>query len=387
MTIVSRFFKRIYHQPFIISRMMSVTHKTLSADEVLFETRKNCGIITLHRPKALNALNLTMIRIIHPVLKAWENDPEIGVIIMKGSGDKAFCAGGDVVAITSKGEPSELSEQFFKEEYKLNFEIGNLNTPYIAMIHGITMGGGVGLSVHGRYRVATEKTLFAMPETSIGLFPDVGGGFFLPRLQGSLGIFLALTGNRLKGRDNYHAGVATHFVTTKELPYLKDQICNLENPSVNSVGEILDSYHKKCDEENHKFSLQESLNSINEVFSADTVEGIFKGLEKDGSEWALKQLEGLQKMSPISMKVTHRQLKEGRNLNFKDVLEMEYRISQQCMKDRDFYEGIRALLVDRDHNPKWNPSCVEDVSETMVESYFAHLPDGKELKLPEQSKL
>ena len=194
------------------------------------------------------------------------------------------------MALTSQGEPTELSEQFFKEENQLNYEIANLRTPYIAMIHGITMGGGVGLSVHGRYRVATEKTLFAMPETAIGLFPDVGGGHFLPRLPSNLGMFLALTGNRLKGWDNYCAGIATHFVTSQEMPYLQEELNDLRDPCPNTIDKLLDDYHRKCFSAEAEFSLQKHLTTIENIFSGESVEEIFESLEKDGSEWASKQV-------------------------------------------------------------------------------------------------
>jgi len=353
-------------------------------DEVLFETRANSGVITLNRPRALNALNLNMIRTMHPVVEAWDQDPDINVIVMKGAGEKAFCAGGDVVAVTSQGEATELSQQFFKEEYQLNYLLANLRTPYVAVIHGITMGGGVGLSVHGRYRVATEKTLFAMPETAIGLFPDVGGGYFLPRLSNHLGTFLSLTGHRLKGWDNYCAGVATHFVSTQELPYLHDELCNLNAPTPTDVEHLLSSYHGKCTAEHSTsdFSLHNHLAQIGEIFSSDSVEGIISKLETEGSEWSLKQLKTLKKMSPSSMKITLRQLQQGARMDLKQVLEMEYRMSQACMDNNDFYEGIRAMLVDRDNTPVWKPSTLEEVAEQIVDSYFEKLPQDRELLLP-----
>lgn len=365
----------------MMSRSIATTKKLSSDhDEVLLDTKHHTGIITLNRPKALNALNLNMIRTMHPVLKAWDEDPNIHLVLIKGSGDKAFCAGGDVRAITKDGPPgSDLSKAFFKEEYQLNYEIGTLKTPYVAMITGITMGGGVGLSVHGKYRVASEKTLFAMPETAIGLFPDVGGGYFLPRLQGKLGLYLALTGNRLKGRDIYHAGIATHFVTSKELPYLEDALTHVSNG--NNVGDVLDSYHQKSNDTDSRFSLEDKLESINRIFSAATVEEIFQALEKDGTDWATKQLETLKKMSPTSMKVTQRQLEYGGNMNLAEVLEMEYRISQQCMEQNDIYEGIRAVLVDRDNNPKWQPSKIENVTDELVGKYFQKLPEERELNI------
>lgn len=364
----------------VLRRSFSMSSKKLGGDEVLFEVHQNAGLITLNRPKALNALNLNMIRTMHPVLKEWEKDPNINVIVMKGSGEKAFCAGGDVRAIAEeRNSGGELSKQFFKEEYRLNLEIGSLQTPFVALIHGITMGGGVGLSVHGKYRVATEKTLFAMPETAIGLFPDVGGGYFLPRLQGKLGLFLALTGHRLKARDVFHAGVATHFVESKELPYLEDEILKLAKPTSDHLDHLIQSYHKKCDKESEEFSLAGEIKAINRIFLCDTLEGIFQALEEEGSEFSLNKLETLKRMSPASMKVTLRQLQEGAKLTLAEDLIMEYRISQQCMAEDDFYEGIRAVLIERDNNPIWNPSCIEDVSDKMVDSYFQPLPEDREL--------
>uniref|UniRef100_A0A7N6AVT5 3-hydroxyisobutyryl-CoA hydrolase n=1 Tax=Anabas testudineus TaxID=64144 RepID=A0A7N6AVT5_ANATE len=309
-----------------LSRLQRIQGHMMSSHvepEVLLEKVGRAGVITMNRPKVLNALNLSMIRQISPQLKKWENDTETDIIIIKGVGGKAFCAGGDIRAVTEAGKLGDsLAQDFFREEYILNNAIGTCRKPYIALIDGITMGGGVGLSVHGRFRVATEKTLFAMPETAIGLFPDVGGGHFLPRLRGKLGLFLALTGFRLKGRDVQRAGVATHFV---------------------------------------------------ELFSSSSVEGILQNLKADGSEFSKKQAEILSKMSPTSLKITYKQLQAGASLSLQDVLVMEYRLSQACMRGRDFYEGVRAVLVDRDQNPKWNPSTLEEVSDQSVDQCFSSL--------------
>jgi len=350
----------------------------MASDEALLEVRKKTGLITLNRPKALNALNLPMIRTIHPVLKAWNTDNDIGCVIIKGAGEKAFCAGGDVKSI-AVNRGSDLGKEFFKEEYRLNLEIGQLSKPYVALINGITMGGGVGLSVHGRYRVATEKTLFAMPECAIGLFPDVGGGHFLPRLEGKLGLFLALTGNRLKARDLLFSGVATHFIDTRELPYLEDELLNLDDPNHKTVKDVLDSYHNKCHDPEARFTLHDKVDTINKLFGGKNIESIFQALEKDGSEWAVQQLETLKKMSPVSMKITMRQLEEGGKLSLAETLQMEYRMSQGCMENDDFYEGIRAVLIDRDHSPKWSPSTVEGASQELEDSYFQRLSEDREL--------
>nr|CAI5851417.1 unnamed protein product [Callosobruchus analis] len=213
------------------------------ADDVLFKEIKDKGIIILNRPKALNSLNLSMVKKLHPVLMDWESKKTL--VLVKGAGDKAFCAGGDVKAVISAGLKGDknLGYEFFKHEYATNGLIGRYKIPYIAFIDGIVMGGGVGLSVHGRYRVATEKTLFAMPETQIGLFPDVGGSYFLPRLPGRLGAFLALTGQRLKGSDVVKVGVATHLCDSKQLAELEEQLMNCSNES--DIEAVLNKFNKK----------------------------------------------------------------------------------------------------------------------------------------------
>lgn len=350
--------------------------------EVLLEKVGRTGVITMNRPKVLNALNLTMIRQIYPQLKKWESDNETDIVIIKGAGDKAFCAGGDIRAVTEAGKVGEsLAQDFFREEYILNNAIGSYRKPYIALIDGITMGGGVGLSVHGRFRVATEKTLFAMPETAIGLFPDVGGGYFLPRLQGKLGLFLALTGFRLKGRDVQKAGVATHFVESKKIPDLQKELVDLKSPSAEDVSRVLDSYQSQSSLDAEKpFILKKHLSDIDRLFSASSVEGIVKNLKTDGSEFAKKQTETLSKMSPTSLKITLKQLQAGAALSLQDVLVMEYRLSQACMRGCDFYEGVRAVLVDKDQNPKWNPPTLEEVSDQMVEQCLSSLGE-KDLTL------
>ncbi|XP_051998588.1 3-hydroxyisobutyryl-CoA hydrolase, mitochondrial [Xyrauchen texanus] len=350
--------------------------------EVLFEKVGNAGVITLNRPKALNALNLTMIRHIYPQLKKWDNDSETDIVIIKGAGGKAFCAGGDIRAVTEAGKSGDsLAQDFFCEEYILNNTIGTCQKPYVALIDGITMGGGVGLSVHGRFRVATEKTLFAMPETGIGLFPDVGGGYFLPRLQGKLGLFLALTGFRLKGRDVQRVGVATHFVQSEKIASLEKDLVDLKSPSISDVAQLLDSYQEQCSQDAEKpFVLQQHIETIDRLFSAASVEEILENIKKDGSAFAQKQAEILAKMSPTSLKLTFRQIQEGARMSLQEVLVMEYRLSQACMRGHDFYEGVRAVLIDKDQSPKWKPSTLSEVSEKTVEECFSSLGE-RDLKL------
>ncbi|XP_045120228.1 3-hydroxyisobutyryl-CoA hydrolase, mitochondrial-like isoform X2 [Portunus trituberculatus] len=339
------------------------------------------GVITLNRPKALNALNHQMIQLIQPRLKEWESSKSM--VIIKGAGEKAFCAGGDVRAVVETvGEPDALGEYFFRDEYILNCLIGTLHIPYIALIDGITMGGGVGLSVHGQHRVATERTVFAMPETGIGLFPDVGGAYFLPRLGGRLGMYLALTGHRLKGRDVLKAGVATHVCDAERIGELEESLLSLQSPYPEDVASVLQKFHEESAfSKDAPFSLQPVLPKIQSCFSGGSVEEICGNLEKDGSEWAVKQLEILKKMSPTSLKVTFQQVERGAHLTLQECLAMEYRIVKRIYKEHDFTEGIRAVLVDRDNNPQWEPKTLEELTPERVEEYFSPLPNGEELEL------
>lgn len=237
----------------------------------------------MNRPKALNAINLEMVRKIYKHLKKCETTKSL--MIIKGTGEKSFCAGGDVRAVVEAG-PTEESKNFFREEYTTNALIGNYKIPYIALIDGITMGGGVGLSVHGKYRVATERTLFAMPETAIGLFPDVGGSYFLPRLEGKLGLYLGLTGQRLKGEDVLKAGIATHFCESSKLSDLESALLNC--PDADEVPDILSKFNMPSSK---PFVLSSHLEQINKCFAGESVEDIIENLKKDGSEWASKTLQ------------------------------------------------------------------------------------------------
>lgn len=302
---------------------------------VLAEVINNKGVLTLNRPKALNSLNDAMVTIALEKLLEWED--KVQCVIVKGAGEKAFCAGGDVVAVTS-GSPAncEYGKNFFKKEYTMDYTIGQYRKPYVALIDGITMGGGVGISVHGKYRIATEKTLFAMPETAIGLFPDVGGSYFLSRLEGKLGLYLALTGQRLKGKDVVKIGFGTHFVESKDIPKLFDALIKADG----DVDGVIKQHAQ--DISNHTFSLAPNMALINEAFSAPTVEEILKRLEKNGSDFSLATLKLLKKMSPISMKITKVELEKGAYMNLKECLQMEYRLAKCALESTsspDFYEG------------------------------------------------
>ncbi|XP_009180883.3 3-hydroxyisobutyryl-CoA hydrolase, mitochondrial isoform X2 [Papio anubis] len=348
---------------------------TDAAEDVLLEKKGCAGVITLNRPKLLNTLTFNMIRQIYSQLKKWEQDPETFLIIIKGAGGKAFCAGGDIRVISEAEKAKQnIAPVFFRVEYMLNNAIGSCQKPYVALIHGITMGGGVGLSVHGQFRVATEKCLFAMPETAIGLFPDVGGGYFLPRLQGKLGYFLALTGFRLKGRDVYRAGIATHFVDSEKLAMLEEDLLALKSPSKENIASVLENYHTESKIDRDKsFMLEEHMDKINSCFSANTVEEIIENLKQDGSSFALEQLKVINKMSPTSLKITLRQLMEGSSKTLQEVLTMEYRLSQACMRGHDFHEGVRAVLIDKDQSPKWKPADLKEVTDEDLNNHFKSL--------------
>lgn len=351
-------------------------------------------LIVLNRPKALNALNLNMIRLTLPELRAAVEDPSLAAVVMEGAGDKAFCAGGDIRAVTEAGrEGLPLAQEFFREEYWLDHAISCLAKPFIAILDGITMGGGVGLSVHSPFRLATEHTVFAMPETFIGLFPDVGGSYFLPRLPGSLGMFLALTGQRLKGRDVQHAGIATHFIPREGVQRFRDGLADLcphlltltdLGDKLSAVRSLLDSLHQEyLNFDPRPFSLFPHQHQIDSCFNRDSVEGILQALEEDGSEWAGQQLGTLAKMSPTSLRITHHELGQGGRLgSLEECLRMEYRMTQGCMAGTDFYEGVRAVLVDKDNSPRWQPHSLEEVREEILRAHFDPLPADKEWHLP-----
>lgn len=351
----------------------------MSDEQILFDRKGLMGGITLNRPKALNALTLDMIRAMAPRLDAWASDDAVGFVVLRGSprpdGRPAFCAGGDVRALyDARIDPdSSLTRDFFAEEYRLNRQIFRYPKPYISLIDGVAMGGGVGLSVHGRFRVVTENTVFAMPETAIGMFPDVGGTYFLPRLPGGIGMYLALTGARLNAADCIYTGVATHHVPSSRLGELEAALAAIDAQAdvEAEVTAILDRFAEDAGDA----PIAEHREIIDSCFSADSVPAILDALAGAG-EWAAKVREGLLTKSPTSMMIAFRQLQEGKGLDFEQAMTLEYRVSQRIMAGHDFREGVRAVLVDRDHNPSWMPARLEEIAATDIDAYFAPLPDG-----------
>uniref|UniRef100_A0A6B2L847 3-hydroxyisobutyryl-CoA hydrolase n=1 Tax=Arcella intermedia TaxID=1963864 RepID=A0A6B2L847_9EUKA len=323
----------------------------------------------MNRPKALNSLNLSMVRALTPLYKEWEKDPKISNVILRGTGNKAFCAGGDIVQIHNSGKQGGTAhKEFFAEEYSLDYLIGTLSAPHVAFLDGVTMGGGVGLSVHGKFRIATEHTLFAMPETGIGFFPDVGGSYFLPRLNGALGNYLALTGHRLKGVDTVVAGIATHYVPSRSLEALQTELSKLKTRDAFEVSMTISKFIERVHPEKSKLVKEKEL--IDRIFSLNTVEEIMDALSHEKSHFGTENLHILQAMSPTSLKVTLKLMQIGKSLSFAECLNLEYHLSQVFMKNKDFYEGVRAQLIDKDRKPKWNPSTLAEVKDQDVDQYF-----------------
>jgi len=343
-------------------------------DYVHTQQEGGVGYITLNRPDALHALNLPMCQAILQALERWRTDDDIHMVMIDhADGTRGFCAGGDIAMLRESGMgDGREARAFFAEEYRMNATIKSFPKPYLAIMDGVTMGGGVGLSVHGSHRVATERTLFAMPETGIGLFPDVGGGWFLPRLRGELGTWLAMTGARLKGKDVTAARVATHFLPSELIPNLKIQIRNADfsGGAAELLGEILSRLTHAVP----PGSFEENMPTINNAFAFDRAEEIVSALVDDGSDWALKQVELLKTKSPETVKVALRQIREGgRCQTFEENMAMEYRIGWRKVQSPDFIEGVRAVILDKDHAPKWMPHTLEGVSDEQVAQFFAPL--------------
>jgi enoyl-CoA hydratase/carnithine racemase len=345
----------------------------MSESEILFDVKNGLGVMTLNRPKVLNSLSHGIVREMERVMPEWEKDPSIKAVVLRGAGDRAFCAGGDVAGLyrEMRDDPSgTLRRDFFRDEYIVNRRIYRFAKPWISLIDGIDMGGGVGLSVHGSHSVASEKFLFAMPETTIGLFPDVGGGYFLSRLPGALGTFLALTSYRLKAADALWAGIVDAYVPSAKMNDLEAAFAaaELSGPDANKkVDKVIAAFAEDAGTP----SLPAMMADIDRCFSAESLPEIVAKLKKRGGEWAGKQLAALAKLSPISMAITLEQLKRCANRSFEDSMTIEYRMSQRCMqKGHDFFEGVRALLIDKDQKPKFNPPTIDGVTEAMVEEHF-----------------
>jgi enoyl-CoA hydratase/carnithine racemase len=331
------------------------------SDSVLAEVDHRVGRLRLNRPAALNALNQEMIRSLSRALLAWRDDPAIHAVTIEGLGGRAFCAGGDIRAMRDAALAGDAAttEAFFAEEYALNGAIAAYPKPYVALIDGICMGGGIGVSLHGQIRVATEAALFAMPETGIGLFPDVGASFALPRLPGALGLYLGLTGTRISGADAVHAGFATHFVPRARLAEASAAVATDGVAVLAGFCETLPP-----------FTLAPHMAAINRCFSAGSVSEILMRLRDEG-EWGAATIKTLQAASPSALLWSFGLLRRGAARSLPQALDAELRLTRAVVAHPDFAEGVRAMIIDKDRAPRWSPDTLEQVDMTAIEAMLA----------------
>ncbi|MEM6625165.1 MAG: enoyl-CoA hydratase/isomerase family protein [Pseudomonadota bacterium] len=340
----------------------------MSTSHIIARLEGQAGRISLNRPEALHALNTDMCLAMMEALQAWADDPAVALVLVDhAEGTRGFCAGGDIRMLAESGAADgRAAYDFFAAEYRMNALIASYPKPYVAVMDGVAMGGGVGISVHGSHRIATENTLFAMPETGIGLFPDVGGGWFLPRLGGALGMWLALTGARLKGEDVAAAGIATQYVESAALDSVKQSLVSGDLALLEAME--WDAYG----------SFTPNMDVLQRCFSKDSVEAILAALDDETSEWAAKQAATLRTKSPQTLKVSFRQLKEGAAFEaFEENMKNEYRIARRVVHRHDFQEGVRAVVIDKDNAPKWSPPTLEEVDEDVIDAIFAPLGEDE----------
>jgi len=344
-----------------------------SDNEVLFEELKgiegDVGLMTLNRPQVLNSLNHSMILAMHEQLRAWEAAPHIKAVIICAAPGRAFCAGGDLRFTYDRFKQHDLSlADFFRDEYQLNQYIYHYPKPYIALLNGITMGGGVGISIHGSHRIATEQLIFAMPETGIGFFPDVGGTYFLPRLPYLIGYYIGLTGIKLTSDDCVALGIAQQKISQDQLPELIYALVNspLYGDKKQAVTEIIQPFQISCDS-----SLMDDAGIIETCFSKLTVEDILAALHDAPAAMCQEAAHLIKKKSPTSLKVSLRAMQEGKLLEFDACMQQEYRLTCRFLQGHDVAEGIRAVIVDKDHTPMWQPATLDKVMHDDVQSYFS----------------
>jgi len=327
------------------------------SDRIKSEKHGVLGLLTLNRPNALNALDHGMIGAISAQLRAWAADDAIKTVAIRGEGARAFCSGGDIRAVQQWAVAgSDAGVDLLRDEYLMNALIGAYPKPYVALIHGICMGGGAGVSVHGKYRLADASLSFAMPETGIGFIPDVGASFFLSRLPDEIGMYLGLTGSPIGLDDALDAGLMTHAVAQTDFDAVIDALAQGRDfsPFVKKPKPGLLATHRK---------------RIATIFAAPSVEAILERLDRDGSDFARETAQTIRTRSPTSLKLVFRQLRTARNLNLKQCLAMEFRLANRVLPAHDFREGVRAALIDKDRNPKWQPASLAGVGA--LDSFFA----------------
>ncbi len=340
--------------------------------DILFERRGAAGVITLNRPKALNAVSHAMVLAFRAQLDEWADDPAIMRVVITAAGERAFSAGGDIRALYDLGKAGRRDEalKFWADEYPLNVAIKKYRKPYVALLDGIAMGGGIGVSVHGSHRVAGDKFSFAMPEVSIGFFPDVGATWFLPRMPGETGTYCALTGERFGIADGVGTGIATHHVPSARFPDLLDGLTGTV-----SVDALLAAFSEPAGEG----PVMASRAAVDRLFSGNKVEDILVALDGEAgstsgdAEWAGKTATTMRTKSPTSLKLALAQVRRSKQWDFETCMRAEFRIVSRIIQGHDFYEGVRAVIVDKDNKPQWQPATLADVSDAEIERHFAPL--------------
>jgi enoyl-CoA hydratase/carnithine racemase len=345
--------------------------------EILCEIRNSVACLTLNRPAALNALSLTMVEDLRRELERFGGDPAVRAVLIQGAGEKAFCAGGDIRAIyESYHSTGTMHRDFFIKEYPLDHLLRFYRKPYVAIMNGITMGGGMGIAQGSRLRIVGERTRVAMPEVAIGFFPDVGGSYFMSRLPGALGAYLALTGTHIRAADTLYAGLADYFLSPAALEQLRTELDSLAWSGQDSAAcrSDLERLIGRLASDPGDPPLARPRAAIDEHFAAATVPQLFDSLRRESrpqyAQWAADTLEVLHSRSPTMLAVTLRQLRLGRAMSLADCLRMELGMVQQCLQQGDFLEGVRALIIDKDNAPHWHPARIEEVTEDSVDAIF-----------------
>ncbi|HEX5257531.1 MAG TPA: enoyl-CoA hydratase/isomerase family protein [Sphingomicrobium sp.] len=341
-------------------------------DDVLISVEGGVGRLRLNRPKAIHALTTQMCELMSEALLKWRSDPAAEIVLIDHAEGRGFCAGGDVVMLARSGnEDAEEAKRFFWAEYRLNHLLFTYPKPTLAIMDGITMGGGVGISLPCTYRIATENTRLAMPETSIGLFPDVGGGWYLSRLPGRVGQFMVLTGARLDGAECLYLNLASHYIEQSGIDELVERIMKAPARANGALGAASANAPEA--------KIEANLPQIAKLFASDRLEDVLAALEGDESEWAHSELATVQTKSPLSCKVSLRLLAEGATrASFADEMRAEYALAGRVVRTHDFREGVRAVLIDKSGDPQWDPPTPEEVTEEMLDVLFAPLPPSEE---------
>jgi enoyl-CoA hydratase/carnithine racemase len=349
------------------------------SDEVLIRREGRAGRITMNRPAALNALTYAMVGRIWEALTAWQDDPTVDLVLLDGTGERALCAGGDVRALyDSRERGSSFARAFWSEEYRLNALIGRYPKPFVAIQDGIVMGGGIGLSGHARHRIVTERSRLAMPETGIGLIPDVGGTWLLAHAPGETGVYLGLTGEPMGAADAIYARFADSFLPSVKLPLLVERVADTQ-------GGPIDTAIAALSEDAGSPPLAARCADIDKVFSEATVEAMLAALSEMPGEWAHKTAATLAQKSPKSLELTLAAIRNARSLaSLEAALNLEYRLTVRLFEDGEFPEGVRALIVDKDRKPRWSPARLADVDLDLIAAYLAPLPADEELGLKPQ---